>query len=392
MNKDDPGQPALAKSDAKFSVPSDIKHVSDTALWVAMFRAVESERPDALFHDPFARRLAGRRGVEIVKRMPYPKLMAWVMSVRTVALDRLIQGAIEEGCDTIVNMGAGLDTRPYRMQLPVALKWIELDFPGLIQHKNKMLKSETPVCSLERIAVDLSNRKLRMEILEKINSQSKAFAVLTEGVIMYLANREVDELCEDLALQPRLKFWIQDYRHGGYLLTLEKMKEALKKSPFRFVVQNWFDYFSARGWDVERNILAWDESKRLGRRFPFRCWYAIRTLFTRPKMLKQMRDASGYVTFRPRRPTSAKSETEWTGENPNKAELSSSEPSVSAPQEGLAAPTATPAVQSSEAPAQRGSLREGIDFVIENGLYVFSKTYLQSRGYCCDSGCRNCPY
>ena len=133
----------------------------------------------------------------------------------------------------------------------------------------------------------------------------------------------------------------------------------------------------------------WEESKRLGRQFPFRSWCAIRTLFTRPKRLRQMRDASGYVTFRPRRPISAKSETEWTGENPNKAELSSSGPSVSAPQEERAAPTA---VQASEAPAQRGSLREGIDFVIEKGLYVFSKTYLQSRGYCCDSGCRNCPY
>ena len=36
-----------------------ISHVSDTAHWVAMYRAMESERPDALFRDPHARRLAG---------------------------------------------------------------------------------------------------------------------------------------------------------------------------------------------------------------------------------------------------------------------------------------------------------------------------------------------
>jgi O-methyltransferase involved in polyketide biosynthesis len=38
-----------------------IRNVSDTALWVATYRALESERPDALFNDPFARRLAGVR-------------------------------------------------------------------------------------------------------------------------------------------------------------------------------------------------------------------------------------------------------------------------------------------------------------------------------------------
>src|SRR5438093_1410244 len=40
-------------------MPSPISSVSDTARWVAMYRAMESERPDALFHDPYARRLAG---------------------------------------------------------------------------------------------------------------------------------------------------------------------------------------------------------------------------------------------------------------------------------------------------------------------------------------------
>ncbi|MBK9014907.1 MAG: hypothetical protein IPM82_12975 [Saprospiraceae bacterium] len=37
-------------------------------------------------------------------------------------------------------------------------------------------------------------------------------------------------------------------------------------------------------------------------------------------------------------------------------------------------------------------LEEGIDFTIENGLYVFTAEYLRKRGYCCESGCRNCPY
>jgi hypothetical protein len=37
-------------------------------------------------------------------------------------------------------------------------------------------------------------------------------------------------------------------------------------------------------------------------------------------------------------------------------------------------------------------LLEGIDFYLENGLMVFTGEYLLKRGYCCDSGCRHCPY
>jgi hypothetical protein len=37
-------------------------------------------------------------------------------------------------------------------------------------------------------------------------------------------------------------------------------------------------------------------------------------------------------------------------------------------------------------------LAEGVDYYVENGLYVFTEEYLLKRGYCCQSGCRHCPY
>ena len=37
-------------------------------------------------------------------------------------------------------------------------------------------------------------------------------------------------------------------------------------------------------------------------------------------------------------------------------------------------------------------LQEGRDYYIENGLYVFTGEFLRRRGYCCESGCRHCPY
>ena len=37
-------------------------------------------------------------------------------------------------------------------------------------------------------------------------------------------------------------------------------------------------------------------------------------------------------------------------------------------------------------------LKEGIDYYVENGLFVFTAAFLLKRGYCCESGCRHCPY
>jgi len=41
---------------------------------------------------------------------------------------------------------------------------------------------------------------------------------------------------------------------------------------------------------------------------------------------------------------------------------------------------------------QKTELVEGEDFYIEKGLYVFTREYLLKRGFCCQSGCRHCPY
>jgi methyltransferase (TIGR00027 family) len=116
---------------------SSIRDVSDTALWVAVYRAQESARPDPLFQDPLATVLAGERGKQIADAMPYPRIMNWFLVIRTVALDRLIQAAIEQGADTLINLGTGLDTRPYRMKLPPNLRWVEVDFPHIIDYKRR---------------------------------------------------------------------------------------------------------------------------------------------------------------------------------------------------------------------------------------------------------------
>lgn len=41
---------------------------------------------------------------------------------------------------------------------------------------------------------------------------------------------------------------------------------------------------------------------------------------------------------------------------------------------------------------EQPDLQEGLDYYIEHGLFVFTAEYLLKRGYCCESGCRHCPY
>jgi hypothetical protein len=42
--------------------------------------------------------------------------------------------------------------------------------------------------------------------------------------------------------------------------------------------------------------------------------------------------------------------------------------------------------------SRQPELKEGVDYYVERGMYVFTEKYLRERGYCCKSGCRHCPY
>ena len=98
-----------------------IRNVSDTAAWVAIYRAMETERSDAIFRDPYARKLGGERGQAIVDSMPRGHTMGWPMVVRTAVMDEIVLRCVQQGAATVLNLAAGLDARPYRLALPSTL-------------------------------------------------------------------------------------------------------------------------------------------------------------------------------------------------------------------------------------------------------------------------------
>jgi methyltransferase (TIGR00027 family) len=227
-----------------------IRNVSDTARWVAVYRARETERPDALFRDPFARRLAGERGEQIAKSKPLGRDSDWSMVTRTCLGDDLINEQIQQGVDMVVNLAAGLDSRPYRMQLPPALKWVEVDLPEILAYKEEILRDEKPVCFLDRIRLDLSNTPARRELFAELGSRSKNALILTEGLLIYLNREDVAGLAKDLAAPPTFQSWILDIASPGLLRMLSKRmaKQLTAAAPFKFAPPEGPNFFVPHGW------------------------------------------------------------------------------------------------------------------------------------------------
>jgi methyltransferase (TIGR00027 family) len=188
-----------------------IQNVSDTAFLVAGLRGMETDRSDPLFRDPLAWKLASEHGRNILATVPHHFVGGWSVVIRTVIIDTFIRDAIAKGVDTVLNLGAGLDTRPYRMDLPKDLHWIEVDYPHVIDLKDERLADETPNCALERIKLDLTDRAARQKFFTEVNARAGAILVLTEGVTPYLAEADVGALADDLRSLPKVVGWVIDY-------------------------------------------------------------------------------------------------------------------------------------------------------------------------------------
>ena len=230
---------------------SPVSNVSDTARWVAVYRAWESARPDALFNDPYAKSLAGERGQAIAALMPAQARSGWPMVARTKLIDDLVQAAVAQGCDCVINLAAGLDTRPYRLALPSSLRWIEADLPPMIEEKEQLLAEAKPRCQLRRIKVDLTDVEARVLALQEAVTPSTQALVLTEGLLVYLDDAQVRDLSRDIAALAGVRYWILDLASPAILEMMQKgMGAALTNAPLKFAPANGIAFFEALGWRV----------------------------------------------------------------------------------------------------------------------------------------------
>jgi methyltransferase (TIGR00027 family) len=226
-----------------------VSNVSDTALWVAQYRANESARPDALFRDPLAARLAGERGRAILAASPRKLRSGWSIVARTKLIDDLVAACVADGCARVVNLAAGLDTRPYRLPLPASLTWLEADLPALLDEKERLLADERPICALSRARVDLADPKARAAFLAGISGDARTL-VITEGLVQYLDAAVVAALARDLAGCAPVRWWILDLFSPGALAMIRGTRGHLAARMMSFAPENGVAFFEAAGWRV----------------------------------------------------------------------------------------------------------------------------------------------
>jgi methyltransferase (TIGR00027 family) len=246
-----------------------IRNVSDTALWVAIYRAMESERGDALFHDPYARRLAGERGAAIVASTPGgSKASSWPMVVRTAVMDDMVLRCVQQGAATVLNLAAGLDARPFRLPLPATLRWLHVDLPDMVDYFRTRMSGETPGCALEFVAADLRDADVRRDLFARASAHGPVL-VITEGLLIYLEADQVAELARDLHDIAKASWWISDLASPLLLKFLARGRlPDLSAAPFRFAPAEGTGFFAPFGWREVQFRSSWDESLRLQRTMP----------------------------------------------------------------------------------------------------------------------------
>ena len=266
--------------------------LSDTAHWVAFYRAMESERPDALFRDPYARELAGERGERIVRMLRRGRAMGTPMIVRTAVFDKIIVERVKrESIGLVLNLAAGLDARPYRLPLPASLEWVEADLPGIIAYKQEKLARGKPVCRLERVEIDLRDSEERRRLFVRLSERAGNVLVVSEGLLIYLDPDDVGTLARDLHGAPSFRFWLTD-------IASPKVFKVMKRSwgkhlhaagaEFRFAPAEGGEFFRPFGWEEAEFHNLLDESRRLNRPMPMdrlvRFWEAVAPRRTARKM------------------------------------------------------------------------------------------------------------
>ncbi|MFI6041972.1 SAM-dependent methyltransferase [Nocardia sp. NPDC051321] len=185
-----------------------IRGVGATAIGVAGIRAKESERSDRLYDDPYARVFveAARKGY-LAPAAPPGSAESWAMiegltdrfyerrTVEVRLVDDRTHAAVESGCRQVVALGAGLDTRVFRMRTPADLTWFELDLPEVFAFKDAMLQRLSPVTGCQRRTVPVD---LRCDWVGPLIDSGFQPAVPTawieEGFIVYLPHESAISL------------------------------------------------------------------------------------------------------------------------------------------------------------------------------------------------------
>lgn len=222
------------------------------------------------------------------------------VAVQTRIIDDFLWSEVTTGgFDAVVSLGAGFDTRPYRLSIPADVCWIEVDNAEIFTHKNSVLNGYRPQCVVERIAFDVTDADARLKLLESLDG--KNVVVLTEGLLSYLAVDAVGALADDLRRTAGVRSWILDHTRP------EVVAFAAQTWPFigdgvpiadRFAPDDVAAYFAPYGWDVIRSAEHGVTSASFGRFVPQAALHALASAIPEPEMAEAARRRTGCIVMR----------------------------------------------------------------------------------------------
>lgn len=156
--------------------------VSRTAFYCCGIRMADAESPEPVCGDRFARWLMDENGLKVFAPFRRFRNPNGSNVTRHRMIDDLLREALREDAERLVVLvGAGFDTRPYRLG---AGRWVELDEPAVMAHKNARLPIAQCPRSLTRIPIEFARQSID-EVLAGSAGTANALVVI-EGVIMYL--------------------------------------------------------------------------------------------------------------------------------------------------------------------------------------------------------------
>jgi methyltransferase (TIGR00027 family) len=180
------------------------KQSSTTAEGMALVRAIEAQKPEAarICYDPFARSLVNPVSVLLSKlvidsgiyeRIGPPGTIAFIIA-RERYIDDLLKACLSEGLDQVVILGAGFDTRAYRIPGIEKARVFEVDHPATQAVKLRRLKKVIdPLPSyVTFVPVDFNTQTLGERLLASGYKERGKTLFIWQGVTMYLAPEGVD--------------------------------------------------------------------------------------------------------------------------------------------------------------------------------------------------------
>ena len=156
--------------------------ISNTAYFCCGVRMEDAERTPSVCNARYARRFMNEHGLRIYEPFRSETLPNISNIVRCRIIDDCVQRELSAHSGTrVVTVGAGFDTRPYRLR---GGEWYEIDEPQIIGYKDERLAVAESPNPLTRLPLDFASGSLA-ERLRTVPADGRVIVVI-EGVFMYL--------------------------------------------------------------------------------------------------------------------------------------------------------------------------------------------------------------